>query len=142
MKEDYVSFEIAKLLKEKGFDGYCFMVYDKYGAVGYTMESYGEATICNSECSEGDISAPTLQMSMKWLREVHELHICIFVGKDSSCDADGNLVDVWHFWSYKITNLCGDMIYDAYDKLDCAEYQSYEESCEDAIKHCLNYIIK
>ena len=31
IQEDYVSFETAKLLKEKGFDGECFAAYNGNG---------------------------------------------------------------------------------------------------------------
>lgn len=44
--EDYVSFEIAKLLKEKGFDEECQQYYGDY-----------------------EYPCPTLQMAMKWLRK-------------------------------------------------------------------------
>ena len=43
--EDYVSFETAKLLKEKGFDEKVISFYPP-----------------------GDIQRPTLQMAMKWIR--------------------------------------------------------------------------
>ena len=64
--EDYVSFEIAKLLKEKGFDEYCGY-YDKTG-------EYWDYKTFNHKGDEY-ISAPTLQMAMKWLRKVHNLSI-------------------------------------------------------------------
>ena len=33
------------------------------------------------------------------------------------------------------------MVYDAYDKLDCVEYQSYEDAAEASIKFCLENLI-
>lgn len=137
IKEDYVSFEIAKLLKENGFE-------QNTNLLPYYTD--------NGNLFTGDIntshiryynaaSAPTLQMVMKWMREVHNLHICIFIGEDYSKDADGNIVDRWQFWTYNITNIWGDMVYDAYDKFDCTEYQSYEEAYNDAIKYCLENLI-
>lgn len=146
MEEDYVSFEVAKLLKERGFDA------DTEHNMWYVVKKFSTGCHWNS-CTYkvGDITReydkkccilmPTLQMAMKWLRKTHNLHICIFIGEDSSCDADGNPVDMWHFWSYNVTNLCGDMVYDAYDKLDCVEYQSYEDAAEASIKFCLENLI-
>lgn len=38
-KEDYVSFDLAKTLKEKGFDYPCYMYYTTNGVVESTKES-------------------------------------------------------------------------------------------------------
>lgn len=62
--EDYVSFETAKLLKEKGFDGEVQPVSSKN-----IYEPYKGRLIGN--IPEHAIIAPTFQMAMKWLREVH-----------------------------------------------------------------------
>lgn len=69
IKEDFVSFKTAKLLKEKGFDGDCFRIYCIDGTINYAMELYGEVEVCNSDCIEGDITAPTYQDAIKFLYE-------------------------------------------------------------------------
>lgn len=76
--EQYVSFETAKLLKDKGFDGDCFVAYNANGNIESAMELYGEETIGNGECGEGDIAAPTQALAMRWLREVKNIHINIY----------------------------------------------------------------
>ena len=60
--EDYVSYEIAKLLKEKGFEGVCNFQY--------SISSKTLGLIIPSEWYNENyfIPAPTLQMAMKWLR--------------------------------------------------------------------------
>ena len=73
--EDYVSYEVAKLLKEKGFNEFCDTgwdnnLYDKAIARNF---SYG------FDKKETWISRPTLQMACKWLREIHKIDIEIFV---------------------------------------------------------------
>lgn len=75
--EDYVSFETAKLLKEKGFDESTSMVYMSYGDL-CKLNRYD--SIRNSNYNDitknyFEYTAPTLQMAMKWLREKHNLHI-------------------------------------------------------------------
>lgn len=78
-KKDYVSFEVAKLLKEKGYDEYC---------EGYFHLNTEEAT--EEECFEmapGQdfrnrdnryrVGAPTLYEAQKWLRKKHHIHIVI-----------------------------------------------------------------
>ena len=74
--EDYVSFETANLLKEKGFDWECIGYYvddepdDVYHSLCGETNSTWESRCC---------SAPTLQMAMKWLREVHDVYIDISI---------------------------------------------------------------
>lgn len=89
IKEDYVSFEIAKLLKEKGFDSddvgchggfYSERCYE-YGH-GIKTQSGQEVGIVyddltNSELDYDEYLRPTIQMAMKWLREVHNIHIAV-----------------------------------------------------------------
>ena len=68
--EDYVSFETAKLLKEKGFDEPCHTAYSLAGKT-HKVEQ-------RSISDWGKINQakrPTLQMAMKWLREVHKIYI-------------------------------------------------------------------
>lgn len=74
--EDYVSFETAKLLKEKGFDEECSCFYNniEYGTPG--LEVDGQLYYKNSaNLDDEEYAAPTLQMAMKWLREEYNLHI-------------------------------------------------------------------
>lgn len=71
--EDYCNKEISVLLWEKGFDELCIKKYNKDGFLqnaGNKIEEWQ-----NSELDEDEYSAPTHQMALKWLREVHKLHI-------------------------------------------------------------------
>lgn len=70
-KEDFVSFEVAKLLKEKGFNEPCTHFYCK-------MHDCIEDTLSNScrfkevtykQLEEGDFLLPTLYQAAKWLRK-------------------------------------------------------------------------
>lgn len=152
--EDYVSFEVAKLLKEKGFIGSgdigsrCGFYSEKdyetgHGIITKTGREVGLVydDLDNSELELYEYLRPTLQMAMKWLREVHGLHIDVFVGEDESYDADSVMVEQWHFWTYYITTTDGDFVYNAYEEFDVVEYQTYEEAVEDAILFCLNNLI-
>jgi len=75
--EDYVSFEVAKLLKEKGFDECIFEFYEG-NKIKYARNGKG------FKLSELDsyIYYPhiTHQMAMKWLREEANILITINVG--------------------------------------------------------------
>jgi hypothetical protein len=70
-EEVYVSFETAKLLKEKGFDWKTAECYSPHGGV-YRF-SYGIAEICGIE----QYPMPTQQMACRWLREEHKIDISV-----------------------------------------------------------------
>lgn len=132
--EDYVSYETAKLLKEKGFgfDAYTRSYYekDKYR----TKEEFSTGNpLWNWNISDFRYSAPTLQMAMKWLREVHNLH----------CSVDYDFVLGWYC---QITSLKETVKYD-YEEMKHYHpekdngFSSPEEACEAAIKYCLENLI-
>ena len=76
MNEDYVSFEVAKQLKEKGFKWLVNHYYNKYGNFNNT---YGTWENYSDLIGELMISAPTLCIAQKWLRETKDIHIIINV---------------------------------------------------------------
>lgn len=119
--EDYVSFETAKLLKEKGFKGYCSKVI----AIEDIIETRFEGRAC---AREELISCPTLQMAMKWLREVHDLYIEV----SPSCDREDKNAKIFDASLFNLQN-------QRYKKL--SNIQGYEEACEAAIKYYLNNFI-
>ncbi len=127
--EDYVSLEVAKLLKAKGFDEPVATCYSNYnGLKPYTLINTGVHSYKNStEHSPFWISAPTLQMAMKWLREVHNIHI-------DTC----SIWDVIH-WIYQVFIITPRTAHNSY--VDKILYTSYEQAIEAAIKYCLENLI-
>jgi hypothetical protein len=130
--EDYVSFEIAKLLKEKGFDEPCESAYTPEGQ--YCLSCYlgpVHRKIRNSEAPEYSYgpTAPTLQITMKWLRKVHHLFIFISTWKKLDNEEDK--------YYYEIRDLNNS----DYETLFSSEVGSYEQTCESAIKYCLKNLI-
>ena len=137
--EDYVSFKVAKLLQEKGFDEKCHSAWlynPRKDNSEYFVEYLAKGTENNTELgyfNEPDTdwaySAPTLQRAMKWLREVHKLHIAI----------------LWDCGAY-IGKNC---FYYHIDRIDNYEdkgynkigFDSYEQACEAAIMYCLTNLI-
>ena len=79
MNEDYVSLEVAKLLKENGFDCPCQAFYNTNGILAVSP-----VHTVNDELEDSDIACPTLYMTQKWLREERGIHIVIdFKSKNS-----------------------------------------------------------
>ena len=128
IQEDYVSFEVAKLLKEKGFNE-CFCSKSYYANeqvdIKHNTDNYFEE-IC---------LAPTLQMAMKWLRLTHKIYIQAFAPVyDMDCAELGVTYNVI------ITNLANQCL--AFDTpLEDIEYNSPEEAHEAALKYCLENLI-
>ena len=136
--EDYVSFEIAKLLKDKGFDIPLNYLYNSYGKKCYATSYNWNQTLGDFQ----DYSCPTLQMTMKWLREAHNIEIAISYG----IIFDRNtLKQVFkYFWSIvKVNGLCLEFPMNTPDDVCNKEIEanSYEEAVEAAIKYCLINLI-
>lgn len=128
--EDFVSYETAKLLKEKGFDGECIGYYwdmDKTFDIHYELLSYSDGNLRNEL-----VLVPTLQMAMKWLREVH--NVFIDISSRFSKNADKDIC-----FSYSCKKLI-DTYKSSYEIGD-GEWLNYEEACEAGIKYCLENLI-
>ncbi len=125
IEEAYVSFETAKLLKEKGFDEPCHAYYEDNG---YFIKSHSSHAIRNitNPCFFG-IASPTQAMTMRWLREEKRTSIIIEfdVTKRGYCpyvhqlDYDMDWVVKWRI------NIP----------------MKYEEAVEAALKYCLENLI-
>lgn len=132
IKEDYVSYEVAKLLKEKGFNWMCYGYYNKddEDSEPYFGDGEGADNWNNQAPSVKELwySAPTHQMAMKWLREECDLHIIAY-----PYNANGK--KKWCCQVYKTFNLLGNEKY-VNETLD-----SYEQAVEAALKYCLTELI-
>lgn len=135
--EDFVTFEIAKKLKRKGFSGICSHYYrtkSKDLFMVFPCEDWSNI--------EERVNAPTISQVLKWLREEKKIHITILVITDFSTDADNNICEEWSFWSFYVTNLNdGSAIYDDCQRIDSIEHQSYEESAIAGIEYVLDNLI-
>ncbi len=130
--EDYVSFETAKLLKEKSFDCCCRVWYAEYTSQ-YGTEKYISIEFDNhnkfDENHKFVCFVPTLQMAMKWLRKVHNIDIDI--------KSYWKIKPKYHIHGYKYR-----LHYNNAPNHDINQsFNSYEEACEAAIKYCLENLI-
>ena len=77
--ETYVSLEVAKLLKEAGFDWKCIRYYqnDDETLYGPLVEQYKlvETNFNVAPVYMNQYSAPTLDVAQRWLREVKNIQI-------------------------------------------------------------------
>lgn len=124
--EDYVSYKLAKLLKEKGFySPYCYTFY--YKGIKSKTPSFSAIVITENE---NKYLAPTHQMVLKWLRETYNIHII-----PSYCRNLKNK-EFYNVSIYKdidnIKSYFGKSIFDGFNE--------YTEAIETAINYCLNKI--
>ena len=129
LTEDFCSFEVAKLLKEKGFDELCIFKYNSEGVrmkAGVAIDEWQ-----NSELDDDECSCVSHQMAMKWLREVHKLAFII-----SPQWAEGDMRNPCR-WYWEIRGL-EDIDLDVYSNPLC---NTYEEAVEAACIYSLENLI-
>lgn len=130
-QEDYCSYEVAKLLKEKGFDVPClahwFIGTDRNFSISNTPQNWNEI-----KTDLDWLSCPTHQMTMKWLRETYGIFISIK-------PYDSYYEDKYEFSIYKKQNT---VIFE-WEVLDIEDslFDGYENTVEVAIKYCLKNLI-
>lgn len=123
IKEDYCSYEVAKLLKEKGFNEPLRCWYDNF-------QNFHEEGVrmSNTDCLPPTIMCPTHQMAMKWLRE----YIKFFI-EPYYVFPLGFLVDIKYI--DRKTPV------EEFEALRENSYNSYEEAVETALKYVLKNLI-
>ncbi len=130
--EDYVSFETAKALKEKGFDVYVSSFYDY-------EEKFSRKNADWNWNIGSRYSAPTLQIATKWLREAHNIHIQAF-RYPAKVKRDPESSEYSKPWFYQCTFLTKLEDIDT-DFCSDKEFETSEEAIEEGIKYCLKNLI-
>lgn len=123
IEEAYCSFEIAKLLKEKGFDESCRAYWDVQPALDSRTLFW---TIEPHKHYDREVCAPTHQVAMAWLRKIHNI---IFVFKPASFS--GEECTSWTYEIWAGDNFEGETM----------SFKTYEEAVEAALKYSLENLI-
>ena len=129
--EDYVGFETAKLLKEKGFDE---ATHGYYPIVGKAKESFHKGAMYRwNYFSDRGIAAPTLQMATKWLRENFNINPVPYATSIG-----------WYFEVFDLTQRditgCA-LLYQVGIPSKEKTFETCEEACEAGIRYCLENLI-
>lgn len=141
MQEQIISFEVAKLAKEKGFDVKTKFFYDKdwfraaWIQSDSSLKNYNNPEISKEQNKE-IISCPTQSLLQKWLREIHNTDIQILRNKPG--------YDEYSCEIYK-TNINGSGNYfHTFIKENNSEYikwfKTYEEALECGLLESLKLI--
>ena len=129
IQEAYVSYEVAKLLIEKGFNEPT-LAY----AYGQDMISYYSRPKVTDTLSieAGRIPLPTLQMTCDWLRQKHNLSVEVY---RTACGWIGCVVAIPSGTDIKFLEDDG-------DDPASGQYTTSIKACEATIKYCLENLIK
>jgi len=136
MEERLVSFETAKLAKDKGFNEFTDTLWsthddwgDKYNTLhdeGYAKWNSHEGGYITSK-TEQLYSAPTQSLLQKWIRDTHKLRLEV-----------QSLIDCTY--AYSIYQELQDGNYCKQIAFEYTEQSSYEEALETGLKHALKLI--
>ena len=119
IKEAYCSFEVSKLLKEKGFNERSSASYDLKGQLQEGYGYWNKTPIW--------YAAPTHQMAMAWLREVHDIETCV----EYSIPDD----------AYNYTIIVKDVTNGFTIIHSEGTYEVYEKATDELLKYCLENLI-
>lgn len=141
--EEFVTFEIAQKLKEKGFKEPCFGWYYPSDVSGY---DYRTLIMSNRSTCRGDrykdllishyddkyIDAPTISQVLKWMRNEMKINIEIFLYNRT-----------YSYFIKSVTHIDDDDLFHQCLNEDTTdeEHETYEEAALAGIEYVLNNII-
>ena len=130
IKEAYCSYEVSKLLKERGFNEKIYSFYKEKKNKPLYIESYSSEWN-NKYLHLGHISAPTHQMACAWLREVHKVLIVIDAYHADHWDGYIDSFEI-RIYSHASTIIVPNEI---------VHHTDYTEAVETAIKYSLENLL-
>lgn len=137
MKEQLITFETAKLAKEKGFNWETFYYRQKSAVIGdetiLPLVKVNESNDWNNAFKHAVpyYSIPTQSLLQKWLRDIHSIHIII-------------IPTIGCYYTFKIVDVQCDpentIERPPYSAVNAYDYNSYEEVLEIALQEALKLI--
>lgn len=132
IKEQYVTFEVASLAKEKGFDEPClYYAINEDKLIQCNNHCYTELQkLSNSQLNTSiAVSMPTQSLLARWLRETKNICVQVFFFEPI------NYVYLWEILSTR-----NGLIKDEYYKYEKHNFDTYEEAMEDALQKSLYFL--
>lgn len=122
IQEAYCSFEVSKLLDEKGFDEPCHLHYHYVKEFDRYFQTEEKIDISFKKFY---YPCPTHQMAVAWLRQKYDISIEVSVLK-------------YNCWVYTIYKIFSNKVEELYND---GEFKSYEDAIEAALKYSLENLI-
>ena len=142
IEEQYVSFETAKLAKEKGFDEEFENMHVWNNFKGEILEDVSGYNMKNSHLCKNSYSAPTQSLLARWLREKHHIHVIPF---PNGCDNNGKSIYGCNIWYVDINGTEFGVHFPCYPiyihgNNSSRKRVSYEEAMEAGLQVALNLL--
>ena len=122
MNKDFVTFELAKKLKEKGFSSYSNYGYNEKGDICIPVYYLSE------DCYQTVCDCPEIHEVLKWLREDKKLHIVCPFYKDEG----------YYFYVQAVG--CAARIVSSFDASDAC-LEDFEQAALAGIEYTLDNLI-
>lgn len=134
IKEQYVNYDTAIMLKNRGFNAPCGAYYSEFVDDWKTLKFWkcGKPKTYDEVRNSGYLLVPTQAVAMRWFRELYHIEIrATYDYEKSSWWGQTNPM-------YDETDENSDL----FQKLLCFDYQAqtYEEACEKAIQYAARKI--
>ena len=124
--EDFVPYELAVKLKEKGFNDNCHAYYEPLKhCLNFSRVFKTNSLAENYKC----VTAPAISQVLKWLREEKKIHIEILIGGFG--------------WYYEVAFSINenDGLYEFYMDYPLEHHRTYELATIAGIEYCLDNLI-
>lgn len=118
MKEDFVTYELAIKLKDKGYPQNGFHYYNENGRIDVPAYNLSDEDM-------SDTVAPQIHEVLKWLREEKNIYINISYSR----------MDKWFYKIYNLKNTGDFMLAADFD------IESYEQCAFEGIEYVTDYLI-
>ena len=125
IQDEYIKFETAKLLKEKGFDekcGYCYAFFGEDDIKALELKHH----VSGLSLAEKRYPYVTQSVALKWLREIHDIKVNVWYNNSNYAI---------EYFESNIQTGAGKFVFIG------DGYPTYEQACEAAIKYCLTNLI-
>ena len=139
MKEDFITYELAVKLKEKGFNDECHAYYEPLKHCLNLSRVFKTNSLAeNYNC----ITAPTIYQVLKWLREKKKIFVAINIGYCYESDeipfpTNHKMEPILRGYYYGIWELDN-----LNDKNTCSEYfEDYEQAALAGIEYVIDNLI-
>lgn len=145
LSEDYCSFEVSKLLKEKGFEWYyndsdpeneygdgkhSYFTHRQSGKSHAISHLYADTNQNIQQYTDLKLPAPTHSLAIKWVRENFGIHVCGCMFSITTKKYS------WEIWDDK-----KEKVYSYKDNSDEWDINTPEESTEAALLYTLQNLI-
>ena len=128
MNKDFVTYELAKKLNEKGFNEPCYGYYHCNGGNdSFELCGNGDCDFLNSK-NQYRVAAPTISQVLKWLREEKKIYVSIL---PFAIDSTINKVAFYYLIEYNSTG----------ETMEGIEQNTYCVEWKDAAFEGIEYVI-